>query len=124
MILNFICCALLQHEKNVIHWKAHRIFNALSVLRSSALALEENQEIWTENQYPTEWSSSIVNEKLDEIVRQEKVKKGPNHEHLFKTFKRLKKFTDVFCSKQGKHQPTFYKQKIVQYSDHFHNKKN
>ena len=40
-------------------------------------AHKQNQEISTENQYPTLGSSSIVNETLDEIVTKEKIKQTP-----------------------------------------------
>ena len=46
--------------------------------------------IWTENQNPTEWSSSIVNETLDKIVTKEKVTtKPPQNEHYLKKVKSL-----------------------------------
>ena len=82
IILNFRSCAPLQHKRNVIQGTVHRIFNATSDCQSFDVALEKNQEIWTENQYPTEWSSSIVNETLDKIVTKEKVTaKPPQNEH-------------------------------------------
>ena len=64
----------------------HRIFNATSDWQSFGVALKKNQEIWTENQYPTERSSSIVNETLDKIVTKEKVTSKPpqNEQHLKK----------------------------------------
>ena len=37
------------------------------------VAHRKNQETWTENQYPTEWSSSIVNETLRKTVIKQKV---------------------------------------------------
>ena len=61
LILNFRSCAPLQHSRNVIQGTVHRNFNATSDWQSFDVALKKNQEIWNENQYPTEWSSSIVN---------------------------------------------------------------
>ena len=82
IILNFRSCAPLQHKKNVIQGTVHRIFNATSDWQSFDVALK----IWTENQNPTEWSSSIVIETLDKIVTKEKVKAKPpqNEQHLKK----------------------------------------
>ena len=64
----------------------HRIFNATSDWQSFDVALKKNQEIWTENQNPTEWSSSIINETLDKIVTKEKVTAKPpqNEQHIKK----------------------------------------
>ena len=83
IILNFRSCALLQHKRNVIQGTVHVIFNATSDWQSIDVALKKNQEIWTENQYPTEWSSSIVKETLDKIVKKEKVTAKPpqNEQH-------------------------------------------
>ena len=72
--LNFCSCATLQHEKKVTQGIVHKIFNATNDWQSFDAALKKNQEIWTENQYPTEWSFSIVNEKLDKIITRKKVK--------------------------------------------------
>ena len=82
IILNFRSCAPLQHKRNVIQGTVHRIFNATSDWQSFDVALK----IWTENQNPTEWSSSIVIETLDKIVTKEKVKAKPpqNEQHLKK----------------------------------------
>ena len=84
--LNFRSCAPLQHKRNVIHGTVHRIFNATSDWQSFDVALKKNHEIWTENQYPTEWSSSIVNEMLDKIVTKKKftAKRPQNEPHLKK----------------------------------------
>ena len=70
----------------MIQGTVHRTFNATSDWQSFDVSLKKNQEIWTENQYPTEWSSSIVNEKLDKIVTKEKVTAKPsqNERHLIK----------------------------------------
>ena len=62
IILKFRSCAPIQHKKNVIQGTAHRIFNATSDCQSFDAVLKKNREIRTEKQYPTEWSSSIVNE--------------------------------------------------------------
>ena len=68
----------------------HRIFNATSDWQSFDVALKKKQEIWTENQNPTEWSSSIVNETLDKIVTKEKVTaEAPQNEHHLKKVKSL-----------------------------------
>ena len=75
IILNFCSCAPLQHKKNVIQGTVH--FNATSDWQPCDVVLKQNQEIWTENQYPTEWSSSIVKETLDEIVTREKFTEPP-----------------------------------------------
>ena len=61
----------------------HRIFNATSHYQFFFVAHRKNQETWTENQYPNEWSSSIVNETLRKTVTKQKVvldlpKKTPN----------------------------------------------
>ena len=89
IILNFRSCAPLQHKRNVIQGTVHRTFIATSDWQSFDVALKENQETWTdwtENQYPMEWSSSIVNETLDKIVTKEKVTAKPpqNEQHLKK----------------------------------------
>ena len=51
----------------------NRIFSATSDWQSFDIALRKNQEIWTENKYPTEWSSSIVIDTLDKLVTRENV---------------------------------------------------
>ena len=90
IILNFRSCAPLQHKRNVIQGTVHRIFNATSDWQSFEVALKKNQDIWTENQYPTEWSSSIVNGTLDKIVTKKKVTaKPPQNEHNLKKVKSL-----------------------------------
>ena len=92
IILNLRSCAPLQHKRCVIQGTVHRIFNATSDWQSFDVALKKNQEIWTENQYPTEWSSSIVNETLDEIFTKEKVtaKQPQNDQH----HKKVKSFNN------------------------------
>ena len=67
----------------------HRIFNATGDWQSFDVALKKNQEIWTENQYPTQWSSSIVNEALDKIDTKEKVTANPPKWTTFQKFKSL-----------------------------------
>ena len=47
------------HQRTV-----HRNFKATSDWQSFDVVPMENQEILTENQYPTEWSCSIVHETL------------------------------------------------------------
>ena len=90
IILNFRSSAPLKHKRNVIQGTVHRIVNATSDWQSFDVALKKNQEIWTENQYPTEWSSSIVDETLDKIVTKEKVTaKPPQNEQHFKKIKSL-----------------------------------
>ena len=86
IILIFRNCAPLQHKRIVIQVTVHRISNATSDWQSFDVALEKNQDVWTENQYPTEWSSSIVNETLDKIVTKEMVTAKPpqNEQHLKK----------------------------------------
>ena len=86
IILNFRSCAPLQHKKNVIQGSVHTVFNATSNWQPFAVPLKKNQEIWTENQYPTGLSSSIVNTTLDKIVTREKVTANPpqNDQHLKK----------------------------------------
>ena len=73
IILNFRSCSPLQHTRNVIQGTVHRIFNATSDWQSFDVVLKKNLKILTENQYPTEWSSSIFNEKLDKILEKKKV---------------------------------------------------
>ena len=74
----------------MIQGTVHRIFNATSDWQSFHVALKKNKEIWTEHQYPTEWSSSMVNETLDKIVTKEKVTaKPPQNEHHLKKVKSL-----------------------------------
>ena len=83
IIPNF-CCAPLQHKRNVIQGTVHRIFDATSDWQSFDSALKKNQETWTEKQYPTEWSSSSINETLDKTVTKDKVTAKPpqNEQHL------------------------------------------
>ena len=74
----------------MIQGTVHRIFSATSDWQSFDVALKKNQEIWTKNQYPKEWSSSIVNETLDKIVTKEKVGAKPSQkEHHLKKVKSL-----------------------------------
>ena len=54
VILNFRSCSPLQHNKNEIQGSVHKIFNATSNWQSFDVDFKENQEIWTENQYPNE----------------------------------------------------------------------
>ena len=90
IILNFRSCAGLQHKRNVIQGILHRIFYSTSDWQSFDAALKKNQEIWTENQYPTERSSNFVNETWDKIVTKEKVTaKPPQNEHHLKKNKCL-----------------------------------
>ena len=77
IILSFCSCATLQHNKDVIQRTVHRIFNATIDWQSLDGALKKNQEIWNENQHPTELSSKIVNETLDKIVTKKKVTATP-----------------------------------------------
>ena len=85
--------------------------------QSFDVALKKNQEIWNENQYPTEWSSSLVNETLDKIVTKEKV--TANHPKRNIILKKLKVLTirspnlgflfnteEIFCSIQRKRRKT------------------
>ena len=76
----------------MIQGTVYRIFNGTSDWQSFDVAHQKNQDIWTENQYPTEWSSSIVDETLDKIVTKEKVTaKPPQYEHYLKKVKSLNK---------------------------------
>ena len=86
IILSFRSYAPLQHNRNVIQGTVHRIFKATNDWQSFDVALKKNQEIWTENQYPRDWSSSIVNKTLDKIFTKEKVTAKPpqNEQHLEK----------------------------------------
>ena len=70
----------------MIQGTVHRIFIATSDWQSFDVALKKNQEIWIENQNPMKWSSSIVNETLDKIVKTKKVTAKPlqNENHLKK----------------------------------------
>ena len=89
IILNFCSCAPLQQKRNVIQGTVHRIFIVTSNWHSFDVALKKNQEIWTENQYPTVWSSSIVNETLDKIVTKENVTAKPPQNEQHKKVKSL-----------------------------------
>ena len=65
-------------------------FNGTSDCQSFDTALRKNHEIWSENQYPTEWSSNIVNETLDKVVTMEKVTaKPPKMNNITKNLKFL-----------------------------------
>ena len=86
IILNFRSCTPLQHKRNLIQGTVHRIFTATSDWQSFDAALTKNQEIWAENQYPTEWSSSIVKVTLDKIVTKEKATAKPPQNELIKSF--------------------------------------
>ena len=71
---------------------AHRIFKATSDWHSFDVALKRNQEMRTENQYPTEWLSSIDNETLDKIATKQKVTAEPTKNYqLFLKVKILTK---------------------------------
>ena len=72
IILNFLSCAPLQHKKNVIQVKVHRVFNAISNWLAFDQALEKNKTCRTKNQYPEEWSSKIVNQTLEKIISGDK----------------------------------------------------
>ena len=111
IILNFRSCATLQHKKNVIQGTVHKIFNATSDWQSFDAAFKQNQEIWTENQYPTEWSSSIFNEKLDKIVTREKVKNQLLKKHITKSLKvsTIRSLNRGFCTIQRKYYSKFCK---------------
>ena len=58
----------LKFSKNVIQKTVHTILNATSDWQIFDVDLRKNQEIYTESQYPNNWSSSIVKNKLDKIV--------------------------------------------------------
>ena len=66
-----------RYKKNVIQGTLHWIFNATSHWQSYDVALKKNQEIWNENQYPTECSFRIDNETFEKIISIEKVKVKP-----------------------------------------------
>ena len=76
----------------MIHGKLNKISNATSGWQSFDVAPQKTQEVWTENQYRTEWSSSIVNETLDKTVTNEKVTAKPPKDEFLKTSKILNKF--------------------------------
>ena len=78
--------------KIVIHGTVHRIFNETSDWQSFNVALKKNQAIWTENQYPINWFSNIVNDTLDKMATKRKITARPrrNGQHL-KTFESLNK---------------------------------
>ena len=115
---NFHSCALLHHKKNVIQWTVHRIFNETNDWKSFDVALKKNQEIWTGNQYLTEWSSSIVKKTLNKIVTLDKVTANPpKMNNISKKLKVLTKKSSnmFFCSIQRNHHSNFCQQtkKIV-----------
>ena len=60
-----------------IQGTVHRIFIATSDWKSFNVAPEKYQEIWNENQYPIELSSSINNETLDKTITMEKIIQKP-----------------------------------------------
>ena len=66
----------------MIHGTVNTIFNASSYWQSFFVADRINQEIWTKCLHPTEWSSSIVNETLDEIIRQQRITHDQRTAHL------------------------------------------
>ena len=95
-----------QLQPSVLQGTKHRIFNATSDCQSCDVFLKKNQEILTENHYPTEWSSSIVNDTLDKIVTEENfTAKPPKNEQHLKKVKRLnkKELKPTFFSIQRKH---------------------
>ena len=53
----------------MIQETVRRIFNTTSDWQSFDVAHKKNQEIWTQNQYPTECSSSVVNETFLKTVK-------------------------------------------------------
>ena len=73
----------------MIQGTVHRIFNATNDWQPFDVSLKKNQEIWTENQYPTEWSSSIVNETLDKIVTKSSRQNHPKMNNILKKLKAL-----------------------------------
>ena len=77
IIFNFRSCSPLKHKKNVVQGTMHRMFNATSDGQSFDVALKKNQEIRTQNQYATVWTSGIINETLVKIVTMGKVTKPP-----------------------------------------------
>ena len=92
MILIFNSGAAIQHSKNVIGATVHSIFNAISEWQSFDVSRKKNQKIWKKNQYPTEWSSSIVNKTSDKLFKKEKFStKSPQKEQSLKKVKSLNK---------------------------------
>ena len=54
IILNFLSCGPLQHNKNVIQGAIHSVFNATSNWLAFDQVLEKNKTCWTKDQYPEE----------------------------------------------------------------------
>ena len=75
IIIKFLIWAPLHHNKNVIQESVHGSFNATFDWQSFDVALRKTQKIWSKNQFSTEWSSSIVDEKLDKKVTKESYSK-------------------------------------------------
>ena len=83
IILNFRNCAPLQHKKNAIQGTVHRIFNATSDWQSFDVALKKNQEIWTQNQYPTENKNRLtIDQSQVNILKQLDVNKSMGHDNI------------------------------------------
>ena len=61
----------------MIQETVHRILNATSEWQSFDVALNKNQEIWTDKQNPTEWSFSIVNETFYKVFKAGNVTTNP-----------------------------------------------
>ena len=55
IILNLHSCEPLQRKKKIFQGTLHSIFNSTSDWQSFDVVLRQNQEIWTENQYPAGW---------------------------------------------------------------------
>ena len=69
----------------MIQGSVHSSFNATFDWQSFDVALRKTQEIWSKNQFSTEWSSSIVDEKLDIKFTKNVTAKSPSKEPHIKT---------------------------------------
>ena len=67
IILNICSYAQVQHLKNEIQGTVHRVFNATSNCSAFGQPLEKNKTWWTKSQYPKEWSSKIMNQRLEKM---------------------------------------------------------
>ena len=79
----------------------YRIVNPNGDWQASDVAIKKNKEEWTENQYPTDLSSKIVNETLEKIAKKKIITtKHPKIMQCLETFKNLKKVLKLMFSVQ------------------------
>ena len=88
----------------MIQESVHSSFNATFDWQSFDVALRKTQKNWSKNQFSTEWSSSIVDEKLDKNITKESYSKiafkrttYQNHSNVSTEMSSNR----CFCSKRG-----------------------